>query len=225
MKLPGTREPPPGYDENRMAGARGDYPVEIVCDHLSAGGPSVTHLRGTILASSLAVLKAAGHHERYLAQLDPSFREQVLFSIAHSWVPIEVGVAHYEACEAMRLDDAQLVQIGELVAARYAETFLATLLRVSRDAGIEGPWSALRSQGRLWDRTYLGGRVRVLRTGPKDGTIEFYGLPLGHLHYFRVAYCAYYRGIANMFVRNAHLKLARASLQEPAAFALAGSWV
>lgn len=201
------------------------WPVETLCDYQSAGGPVVTHVRGTLIASSQQTLREAGHYAHYERLLPEAVREQLLFTIALSWVPVEVALAHYGACEALDLRDHELEAMGQLVAERLAGTFLGTVLRASREAGLDAPWVALRAQPRIWDRLYMGGIVRIYRTGPKDATAEFYGLPLSQLRYFRVAYCSYYRALAGMFVRNAHVKPTRPREALPHAFALTGSWV
>lgn len=198
---------------------------EVLCDHRSAGGRAVTHVRGTLLVSSLQVLKEAGRYERYLRELPEQWHEPVLFAIALSWVPVEVAIAHYAACDALALSDRELGTIGELVAGRLAETFLGSILQAARGAGVDAPWIALRAQPRIWDRIYQGGGVKVWRTGPKDAKAEFYGLPLTQFHYFRIAYCGYYRGLANLFVRSAYVKATRAEEPKPDTFAIAASWV
>ena len=198
--------------------------AETVCDHRSEAGPYVTHARGTLLASSLETLKQAGHYERYREALPASLHDQVLYVLAHSWVPIELAVAHYEACDALALGAEELDNIGKLVAERLANTFLTTLVRAARDAGIDAPFIALRSQGRIWDRLYMGGGVKILRLGPKDAFGEFYGLPLSQIPYFRQAFCAYYRALAQMFTRRAYVNIVRAVDPQPTTLALRGSW-
>lgn len=199
-------------------------PPEEICDFQSKSGPQVTAIRGTVIASSQQILRDAGLFERYAAELRGELRDQVLYTIALSWVPIEVAGAHYAACDALGLDDAQLGKIGELVAARSADTFLGTILRTARKGGLDAPWLAMRALPRLWERIFIGGRVKVLRVGPKDAVLEFHGLPLAQYHYYRVGYCGYFHGLANMFVRNAHVQLVRGHAG-PARFALRGSWV
>lgn len=207
-----------------MEGRYSAFPQETICDHQSESGPIVTHVRGSLLASSLETLKQAGHYERYLPALNPAVRETVLYALAHSWVPIDVALEHYRACDALGLGDADFERIGNLVAERMTSTFLSTVLRAARNAGVDGPFIALRAQGRIWDRVYVGGAVRVTRTGPKDATAEFYGLPLTQIPYFRQAYCAYYRGLAEMVVRQAYISLVRPSDGQPTTLALRGSW-
>jgi hypothetical protein len=201
-----------------------DPSAETICDHQSEGGPNVTHVRGTLLVASIETLKNAGHYERYLSLLAAPFREVLPFTLAHSWVPLELAMAHYGACDALALSEAELERIGELVATRFAETFLGTLLRATRNAGVDAPWIALRAQGRMWDRLYIGGHVRITRTGPKDALGEFQGLPLSQFPYFRSAYRAYYRGIAHMFVRTAYVQIARRRDAPANTLTLTASW-
>jgi len=199
--------------------------LEVVCDHVSSAGPTVTHVRGTVLVSSLLTLKAAGHYDRYVELLPREWHEPVLFALASSWLPIELGLVHYQTCEALALDNHELTQIGELLATRYADTFLGTILQKTRDAGVNAPWIALRAQPRIWERMYMGGGVKIYRTGPKDALGEFSGLPLARFRYFRVAFAGYYQGLANMFVRSAYVTAARPMNPGGDTFAITGSWV
>jgi hypothetical protein len=197
---------------------------DTICDHQSEGGPNVTHVRGTLLVASMETLKSAGHYERYLSLLAAPVRESLPFTLALSWVPVELAMAHYAACDGLALSEAELEGIGELVATRFADTFLGTLLRATRNAGVDAPWIAMRAQGRMWDRLYMGGRVRITRTGPKDALGEFQGIPLAHYPYFRSAYRAYYGGIARLFVRTAYVKVARSRDGSPSTLTLTASW-
>lgn len=206
-------------------GQLADAQLDVVCDHQSAGGPTVTHVRGTVIANSLSTLREAGLYERYLALLPASSHEAVLLSLASSWLPVEVAVAHYEACEQLGLGAAELTEIGERLATRYAGTLIATLLQSSRAAGVDAPWVGLRAQGRIWDRMYVGGGAKIYRLGPKDALGEFYGLPLVRFRYFRAAFCAYYQGLATLVVKRAYVKPMRPLSDRPDTFAIGGSWV
>jgi hypothetical protein len=198
---------------------------ETICEHRSAGGPTVTHVRGTLLASSLHILKDAGHYDAYLKRLPDEFHERVLYTLAMSWVPIDVAMAHYSACDALALDDAELNRIGLLVSTRYADSFLGTMLRTSRQAGLEAPWMALRAQTRIWDRVYIGGSIGIYRTGPKDGISEKRGLPLAQIRYFRGTYLGWFQGLGDLFVKKLYLRYVRPRDASPHTLAVAGSWV
>lgn len=182
-------------------------PTELVCDHHSAGGPVVTAVRGTMLVSSVSTIRELGLYERYLPCLPESMRERVLFTLAMSWSPIEVALAHYEACDRMGLSDAEITEIGARVSARFANTFLGTLLGAARSAGVDAPLIGLRSQPRSWDRMFVGGGARIERVGPKDVIGTFTGLPLARVRYYRQSFCGYYRGLAKLFGHQAHVKV------------------
>lgn len=196
---------------------------ERICDHVSDAGPTVTHVRGTLIASSLQTLRELGHFARYEALLAREYHDSILFSLAMSWVPVEVATAHYQACDALALDRSQLASMGTIVSKRYADSFFGTILRTSRQAGLEGPWLALRSLGRIWDRIYQGGAILVDRTGPKDAYLEKRGLPLAQIPYFRSAFAAWMVAIGELLVRKMHVRFIPARDQR--SFALAASWV
>lgn len=198
---------------------------ELICDHRSPAGPTVTHIRGTVLASSLAMLKERGHFARYTELLPPAQHDVVLFALASSWVPIDAAVAHYRACDALGLGGEEMDAIGEELSNRYAGSIFGTLLRTSRQAGLEGPWIGLRAQGRIWDRVFVGGAVRSYRTGLKDAYLEQRGLPLAQVPYFRQAYVCWFRAMASLVVRKLHLRIVPPREPHPLTLAIAGSWV
>lgn len=198
---------------------------EIICDHRSAAGPSVLRVRGSLIASSLSALRELGYYERYLALLDNQVREPILSTLAMSWVPVELALAHYQTCDALRMGESDLERIGQHVAQRHADVFFGTLMRTIRAAGIDAPWAGLRAQPRVWDRIYEGGGLTVFRLGPKDAVLELHGLPLVRYVYFLNAYAGYLRGLASLLVRRFYLKLIEPQSGQPNSVAFAGSWV
>jgi len=203
----------------------GVFEVEVVLDFTSPCGLNTTHMRGTLLVNSLDNLRALGLYDRYLALLPASHRDVIPYAIAASWIPIDVALVHYETCDALGLDSAQLRQMGEMMAKRVAETFLATVLRASRNAGVEGIWTALKQNHRLLERMYQGGAMSVLKTGPKDMILENRGLPIVTSRYWRAAYLHYLSGVCSMFTKVGYVKLARPRVPHPHSIAIALSWV
>jgi hypothetical protein len=63
----------------------------------------VLQVRGSLVASSLQTLRELDLFPRYLALLDKDKHEPILFALASSWLPLELAMAHYGACEAMAL--------------------------------------------------------------------------------------------------------------------------
>jgi len=198
--------------------------TELICDHHSAAGPVVTAVRGTMLVSSVSTIRELGLYERYLACLPASMHDQVLYTLAMSWSPIEVAVAHYQACDDMGLHDDQIAEVGARVSGRFASTFLGTLLGAARGAGVDAPWLGLRAQPRSWDRMFVGGGARIERVGPKDVIGTFSGTPLARIRYYRQSFCGYYRGLAKLFGHQAHVKVI-GERADSDTLIVSGSWV
>ena len=68
----------------------------------------VTRVRSTLLQSSLNSLRTHAYYDRYLAVVDPSYREVILGSLAPEWLPMEVAEAHYRACDALQLTTEEM---------------------------------------------------------------------------------------------------------------------
>jgi hypothetical protein len=148
---------------------------------------SAKHVRSTLLASSLNVLRRRGHMAKYEELVPAAHRERLLSCVAGVWLPMEVGVAHYETCAAIGLSTAEVYDIGMDVSVQVQATFLGTLAKMGRAAGVT-PWTGLSQFQRLWDRVLDGGGVAVYRVGPKDARIEIVALPLVDIPYFRVSF-------------------------------------
>jgi hypothetical protein len=183
---------------------------ELIIDYTSPHAPQVTEVRGSLLASSLQTLRDRGLFERYRVQLAETYREQVLYCVAASWLPLDVAMAHYAACEAMQLTDAELESLGNEVSKRIMGTFLATLVRSARHVTV-GSSIPLRQYPRLWERLLIGGSCKVTMMGVKDARIESFGVPMFRYRYFRTAYMGLVRGASLLFRTAAHTKVRRAT--------------
>lgn len=181
---------------------------ELVVDYTSQQGSKVTQVRGSLIASSLSTLRQRELFERYEPLLEPAYREQVLYCVAASWLPTEVAMAHYRACDAMGVSDRELDALGNEVSKRIMGTFLATMVRSARHVGNSIP---LRQYPRLWERLLIGGSCRVRMFGPKDARIESYGVPMFSYRYFRVGYAGLVRGASLLFRTAAHVRVRNAS--------------
>ncbi len=185
-----------------MADARFQPKEEVVIPlALTAAGTvePATLIRSTLLAASLMTLRSRGHFDRYLTKLPLPFHDPVLNSIAGSWLPIEVGVAHYRAANALALPLEELHEIGRIVAARIQDSLLGTLVRVARTAGVT-PWTGIEYLPKLWARTISGGAIAVYRLGPKEARVECHGAPeLAAIDYFRQAFRGMFMGSGMLF--------------------------
>jgi len=183
-----------------------------------------THVRSTLIQSSVNTLRNLGYFESYAAHLDPTHAEAILQTLAPTWMPIETAEAHYAACDALHLAPPDLIRIGEVVGDRIQGTFLATLSRGARAAGVT-PWTLLAHFDRLWGRLYQGGSVELSKAGPKDALIEIRRAVLPRFDYFRAAFCGVVRAPFKLVgVRMVHVKVERYSSSTDA-FVMRAAWV
>jgi hypothetical protein len=179
-------------------------------------------VRTTLLASSLRSLRDRGLGERYLSLLDPAFREPILQAVAGGWLPIEAGVAHYRACDALGLTSGEQFAIGKEVGDRVEGTFLAAMLRAAKGVGVT-PWTALGYTGKLYERLFQGGGCAVLRLGPKEARAELAQNPLVGIPYFRNAFRGLYTVGLELFCIKAYVQEVK-SETAPTFCALRFSW-
>jgi hypothetical protein len=196
---------------------------EIIIPHTSPQRPA-THVRSTLIQSSLATLRTFGHFDAYAKHLPAELREPIVDTIAPTWLPIELGAAHYRACDQLELSEEQLVEIGEHVGDRMQGAFMETLTRAGRAMGLT-PWVLLKRFDVLWGRLFQGGSIELTKVGPKDLTIEIrLAAPL-HSPYFRRAFCGVVRaGFKYVGGRATHVRIAR--WEEPQSrFVMRAAWV
>jgi hypothetical protein len=184
--------------------------AELLAEHTSPHGPTVTQIRGSMVVSSQQTLRELGLYQRYLEQLPQAQHETVLFVLASSWVPVEVAMAHYAACDAMNLREEELDKIGRHVSARIVDTFLGTLLRSSQKVAAPG-FVPIRQYPRMWDRLMQGGSCRVLMTGMKDARVESHGVPMFRYRYFRIGFVGLIRGAGMLFRSAVYTRTRKAS--------------
>jgi hypothetical protein len=186
------------------------HQYELLVQHQSTHGPTLIQVRGSLIVSSLQTLRELGWFDDYLACLPAEQHEHVLYVLAASWVPVELAMAHYGACEAMQRSDTELDAIGRHVSERILSTFLGTLVRTSRLVVAPGRVPLLQYP-RLWDRILMGGGCSVSAMGPKDARIESRGVPMFRYRYFRVAYVGLIRGAGLMFRSAVHVRIHKAT--------------
>jgi hypothetical protein len=181
---------------------------ELIVDYKSPQGATVSEVRGSLIASSLTTIRERGLFERYVQHLPPTQRDNILYVLAASWVPLDLAMTHYEACDAMGLGDSELDELGNHVAQRIMGTFLGTLVRSARHVATSIP---LGQYSRLWERLLVGGSCSVHMLGMKDARIESRGVPMFRYRYFRSGYLGLVRGASLMFRTAAFTRLRRAS--------------
>jgi hypothetical protein len=184
-----------------------------------------SHVRSTLLLSSVQSLRKQGFFDRYAAASDPSLRETLVTTAAGVWVPMELALAHYRACEAMGLSQTEQVQLGREVGEHVQGSFIGVVARAARTVGAT-PWVALEPVARLWDRVFQGGAgPSVLQLGPKEGRVELVGLPLLDVPYFRHAYRGTFIVALELFCTKVYVSEHRGSLPRRGEVTFRVSWV
>jgi hypothetical protein len=163
--------------------------------------PSTTHCRGTLLTASFNAVKSHGHLERYLQALSPKYVDPITTATATEWIPMDVVLAHYRACEALDLSAEETLGLGGTVVMNLQRTFIGgALKKATVEAGVS-PLFGLQKFASVYYRTMKGGGGRIVRMGPKDVRMEFVGQPLASVRYFRVSYRGFIHAGCAFFAR------------------------
>lgn len=167
-----------------------------------------TFVRSTLIASSILALRQAGLFDRYQTLLDPAVRDTVLFTPAGSWLPIEVGASHYEACDRLGLSTADILGMGNAVSRMAQQTLWSFFLGVVRGSGAT-PWTGLGLTPRLWERLYRGGGIYVDEAGPKDAELEIAAQPLARIAYWRTGLRGILQSLLDPLARRVFIREAK----------------
>jgi hypothetical protein len=163
-----------------------------------------TQFRSTWLGSSLLALRERNYFERYSSLLPEAHRAPILEAVAGAWLPIDVCVAHYRACDALGLSKREAWEIGMEVTRKVHGTSLALAFRLAKQAGMT-PWSILAQLPRLWDRVWQGGGLAVYRRGPKEAVVELIQWPPAGIAYVRHSIPAVVLGVVELFCTKAYV--------------------
>jgi hypothetical protein len=157
-----------------------------------------TMVRSTLVSASIQSLRARGLYDRYALRLVEADRDELASAVAGVWMPMSLAVAHYRACESLRLCVGEQLDIARKVGMHLHGTFLGAMLRLARTAGVT-PWGALAYTDKLYERLFRGGGIAVTRVGPKDARVDMVGNPLCQMEYFRVGVRGVYQAALELF--------------------------
>jgi len=166
----------------------------------------VRDVRSTVIISSIVVLRAAGHFERYAAALPPHERDLLVNAVAGAWFPIDLALVHYAACDALHLSGEQVAGFGRAVFEKTRGTLLGTMVRMAREVGAS-PWTVMPSLQRFWDRAYRGGGICIVKTGPKEARGEVIQARMCDSLYYRHALRGLLGGVLELFSQKAYVSV------------------
>jgi hypothetical protein len=162
----------------------------------------VTRVRSTLILSSINQLRAAGHFDAYERRLPLAERSTILETVAPTWLDIATAEAHYQACDELGLEPAELLKLGQQVGMSLNKTLVGTLARVAQMSGVT-PWQFFGQLERLWTRAFQGGAISVMRVGPKEALIDVRKLSLCQHAYFRHGFCGVLTSTASLVASRA----------------------
>ena len=169
--------------------------IEVTGDWASAEGEPVvplpgprstistaTKYRSTWIVASLEALRAHGHYERYLSVLD-EYRDEILSSIAGGWLSMPAACAHYRACDALGLSEAEIAEMIGGPGARVRRAWHGRLIATADQERVES-WTVLSQLSRNWQRGVDGGALAVYRLKPTAARVEYLGCDLFGIPYY-----------------------------------------
>lgn len=167
--------------------------------------PPTTEFRSTWLSSSLRSIRERKLLESYLSHLPAEYHEPVLSTVVGVWLPSEIAVAHYEACDRLGLTEQEQVAIGADVGRHALGTVLSVAVSLAKGAGVT-PWTILTRLPSVWQRIWIGGGVAIIKVGPKDARAEIGGWPCARVPYTRVALRGVISGLVGLFSEKAYVR-------------------
>lgn len=212
-----------GEGRSRVAPPSGGATREVVVARDPSRGP-LKAVRSLLLQSSQAELKNLGLYDAYLAHMDPDALTQIQANIGPGWLPSELAIAHYSACDRLALTPSELAEVGSRASKRFQGGMLSTFASAARQSGFT-PWLVIAAYGRIADRMFDGSSAEFAKVGPKDLEIGVQGNPLFGSRYFRAAYSVVTRSTFLVLgTRAAHVRLSSYRPEEQALEARI-SWV
>ena len=184
--------------------------------------PVTTAIRSTTVIMSRRGIQERGYFEDYKRNISAESEAALEHAVAGVWLPIELALAHYDACDALGLSSREQFEIGKEVGLKIQGTFLGTMVKLAKAAGVT-PWLCLGQYQRLYDRLFVGGGVIVTKVGPKEARVEGLQLPLSRIPYFRTAFRGLNEASCELFCRKAYVEEIR-KLCTPISIGFRVSW-
>jgi hypothetical protein len=181
------------------------------------------HARSTVLLSSIAGIRETGRYDDYVNLLPVAHRPMLLSAVVGSWVPMNVAMAHYEACDALGFMVEQQLANGRSTFDKTRGIFMGTMLRMARESGVT-PWNIIPYFQRFWERGYDGGGIRAIKLGPKEARIDVVQVPLLECRYYRNALRGLLHGIFELFCTKVYVT-ERPGTRAPGSALLRAQWV
>ena len=165
---------------------------EVIIPHDPSRGP-LTAVRRMLVHSSIAELQVLGVYDRYCECIDRASLERIHELIGPGWMPIELALEHYGACDKLKLSDQFIVDAGQRSGENVGDALLVAGARTGVRAKDRSPWSFVGAFSRMGRRIFEGGSSQYVKIGPRTLQIEHLRNPLFAFHYYRHAHTGFLR--------------------------------
>lgn len=143
-----------------------------------------SQVRSTLVVASLQALRERGLFDRYVAHVNASFRDILIYLAPGVWLPIDVAKEHYAACDGLGLRTDEVLAIGNSVGRATQKSGMSMILHTASEGGVT-PWTVFANAQRFWSRLYVGSAMSVTKHGPKDARFLAVRNPLAKYAYWR----------------------------------------
>lgn len=165
---------------------------EIIVAHDHGRGP-LTAVRRMLVHSSISGIQAAGLYHRYTSVISPSALAEINELIGPGWMPVELVIVHYEACDRLGLDDEQIQTQGLRAGDAMGNALLVANNQLADATGEGAAWDKVLAFSRMGRRIHEGGSAQYVKLGPNVLLIEHKGNPLFAIPYYRTAHLGFLR--------------------------------
>jgi hypothetical protein len=148
-----------------------------------------------LVHSSIAELGQLGLYDRYSELIGRRLLEQITELIGPGWMPVELALEHYRACDQLQLSDKIIVEAGERAGDKLGSALLVGCAQPDASTKERSPWPILPALARMGRRIYQGASAQYTRTGQNSLLIEHCLNPLFGFHYYRVAHGGFLRQV------------------------------
>jgi hypothetical protein len=163
---------------------------EIVVSHDLSRGP-LSAVRRMLVHSSIAEIGSLGLYDTYVDQIPRSALDRIKELIGPGWMPVELAIAHYTACDKLHIEDEAIFRLGLRAGDKMGSALLVAGAQPRIETKDRSPWPLLPAFARMGRRIYDGASAQYVRTGPNSLQVEYYGNPLFSFHYYRVAHTGF----------------------------------
>ncbi len=168
----------------------------------------VDAVRGFVFSSGRKWFQEHGLMERYVDLLPAAVRDRAFTITALEWLPVDLAMTCYHACDAMDLPASDQRELGRVVSSANNGALIETIARLAGGLGVS-PWVALKDLNKVWLRSNRGGAVAIYKATERSARIEMWRVPMAASSFFCTSMCGAIEGGIRLFRKSASVSEVR----------------